>query len=167
MFVYSLRASTLKFFAVVCVALTALITMITFIPSYDGGELGYITTGKEEKINYDKIKTEEDRVGFLSQFGWSVKGAPVEVAEITVPSEFDKIFTGYNEIQKKQGLDVSKYTRKKITRYTYEVTNASCDGKVYANLFVYRGRIIACDVSSLDGEGFVYPMTQLPDGLLK
>ena len=45
MFVYSLRASTLKFFAVICVALTALITMITFIPGYDTGELGYITTG--------------------------------------------------------------------------------------------------------------------------
>ncbi|MBQ7356587.1 MAG: hypothetical protein IJW66_04205 [Clostridia bacterium] len=47
------------------------------------------------------------------------------------------------------------------------VTNFNFDGKVYANLFVYRNRIIACDVSSLDGEGFVYPMTQIPDGFLK
>ena len=37
MFVYSLKASTLKFFAVVCVAITAIITMIAFIPEYDGG----------------------------------------------------------------------------------------------------------------------------------
>jgi hypothetical protein len=157
MFVYSLRASTLKFFAVVCVALTALITMITFIPSYDGGELGYITTGKEEKINYDKIKTEEDRVGFLSQFGWSVKGAPIEVAEITVPSEFDKIFTGYNEIQKRQGLDLSKYKNKTVTRYTYEITNyEGAEGKVYANILVYRNKVIGGDICSADTNGFIH-----------
>jgi hypothetical protein len=157
MFVYSLRASTLKFFAVVCVALTALITMITFIPSYDGGELGYITTGKQEKINYDKIKTEEDRVGFLSQFGWSVKGAPVEVAEITVPSEFDKIFTGYNEIQKRQGLDLSKYKNKTVTRYTYEISNYDgAEGKVYANILVYRNKVIGGDICSADTNGFIH-----------
>ncbi len=157
MFVYSLRASTLKFFAVVCVALTALITMITFIPSYDGGELGYITTGKQEKINYDKIKTEEDRVGFLSQFGWSVKGAPIEVAEITVPSEFDKIFTGYNEIQKRQGLDLSKYKNKTVTRYTYEISNYDgAEGKVYANILVYRNKVIGGDICSADANGFIH-----------
>ena len=157
MFVYSLRASTLKFFAVVCVALTALITMITFIPSYDGGELGYITTGKEEKISYDKIKTEQDRVGFLSQFGWSVSGDPVEVAEITVPSEFDKIFMGYNEIQKRQGLDLSKYKNKTVTRYTYEVTNYACaEGKVYANILVYRNKVIGGDICSADASGFIH-----------
>ena len=71
MFVYSLKASTLKFFAVVCVALTALVMMITFIPSYDGGEFKYITTGNEAEINYSKIKTNEDRIGFLKQFGWN------------------------------------------------------------------------------------------------
>ena len=167
MFVYSLRASTLKFFAVVCVALTALITMITFIPSYDGGELGYITTGKEEKINYDKIKTEQDRVEFLSQFGWSVGAAPVEVAEITVPSEFDKIFTGYNEIQKRQGLDLSKYQNKKVTRYTSKVENYKTEGEVYANLFIFRGKIVACDISSASPDGFVIPLTKTEKANLK
>lgn len=157
MFVYSLRASTLKFFAVVCVALTALITMITFIPSYDGGELGYITTGKEEKINYDKIKTEQDRVEFLAQFGWSVGSEPVEVAEITVPSEFDKIFTGYNEIQKRQGLDLSKYKNKTVTRYTYEITNYDgAESKVYANILVYRNKVIGGDICSADAGGFIH-----------
>ena len=157
MFVYSLRASTLKFFAVVCVALTALITMITFIPSYDGGELGYITTGKEEKISYDKIKTEQDRAGFLAQFGWSVGSEPVEVAEITIPSEFDKIFMGYNEIQKRQGLDLSKYKNKTVTRYTYEVTNyAGAEGKVYANILVYRNKVIGGDICSADASGFIH-----------
>lgn len=157
MFVYSLRASTLKFFAVVCVALTALITMITFIPGYDTGELGYITTGQEKEINYDKIKTNEDRVNFLSQFGWQVKSEPVETAEITIPEEFDKIFMGYNEIQKRQGLDLSRYKNKNVMRYTYEVTNYSGeDGKVYANVIVYRNKVIGGDVCSANVNGFIH-----------
>ena len=157
MFVYSLRASTLKFFAVVCVALTALITMITFIPGYDGGDLGYITTGTQKEINYDKIKTNEDRVNFLSQFGWQVNSEPVETAEIVIPEEFDKIFTGYNEIQKRQGLDLSKYKKKNVMRDTYEVNNYKGeDGKVYANVIVYRNRVIGGDICSADVNGFIH-----------
>ena len=157
MFVYSLRASTLKFFAVVCVALTALVTMITFIPGYDGGGLGYISAGSEKEIKYDKIKTNEDRVNFLSQFGWQVKSEPVESADITLPSEFDKIFTGYNEIQKRQGLDLSKYKNKTVTRYTYEITNYEGeDGRVFANVIVYRGKVIGGDVCSADVNKFIH-----------
>ena len=157
MFVYSLRASTLKFFAVVCVALTALITMITFIPEYNSGELGYITTGKEGEISYDKIKTDADRVRFLSQFGWEIGATPIESAEITIPDQFDKIFTGYNEIQKRQGLDLSKYKRKKVMRYTYEITNYEGeDGKVYANILVYRNKVIGGDICSARVDGFIH-----------
>ena len=157
MFVYSLRASTLKFFAVVCVALTALIAMIAFIPGYDGGELGYITTGNEKEISYDKIKTNQDRIDFLAQFGWEVNGEPVETADITIPKEFDKIFTGYNEIQKRQGLDLSKYKNKNVTRYTYEITNYDGEeGKVYANVIVYRNKVIGGDICSADVKGFIH-----------
>ena len=96
MFIYSLRASTLKFFAVVCVALVTLITLIAFVPSFDD----VLTTTSSVEVNsktyvFDKVKTNEDRVNFLSQFGWQVKNEPVESAEITIPDSFDKIFLGY------------------------------------------------------------------------
>ena len=156
MFVYSLRASTLKFFAVVCVALTALIMMIAFIPGYDG-EQGFIATGSEKEISYEKIKTNEDRVNFLSQFGWKVSGEALERVDITIPEEFDKIFTGYNEIQKRQGLDLSRYKGKDVTRYTYEITNYEGEeGKVYANVIVYRNKVIGGDVCSADVKGFIH-----------
>ena len=157
MFVYSLKASTLKFFAVVCVALTALVMMITFIPRYDGGEIKSITTGNESKINYSKIKTNEDRIAFISQFGWRVEQTPVEEVEVTVPEKFDKVFNGYNEIQKRQGLDLSKYKGKTVTRYTYEVTNYENEnGKVYANVIVYRNKVIGGDICSANVGGFIH-----------
>lgn len=156
MFIYSLRASTLKFFAVVCVALVTLITLIAFVPTYGEGSADVPTSG-EVDVNYDKIKTEEDRVKFLSQFGWEVKTPEVTSGEVTIPSEFDKVFTGYNEIQKRQGLDLSRYKKKKVTRYTYEITNyEGYDGVVYANLIIYKGRVIAGDVCSADVTGFIH-----------
>ena len=154
MFIYTLRASTIKFFAVICVALVTLITLIAFIPAY--GESAPTAT-EEAEIVYDGVKTEADRVAFLRQFGWEVKGDPVKVVEVTIPSEFDKIFVGYNEIQKRQGLDLTKYQKKKVTRYTYEITNyEGAEGVVYANLLVYRNRVIGGDVCSADTTGFIH-----------
>ena len=155
MFIYSLRAGTVKFFGVLCVTLVALITLIAFVPSYDGD----VATGAvpEVTVNYDKIKTNEDRINFLRQFGWEVSPEPTEVKEITVPSEFDKVFGAYNELQRAQGLDLARYKRKSVTRYTYEITNyPGYDGKVYANVLVYRKKVIGGDICSADRSGFVF-----------
>ena len=154
MFIYSVKASTLKFLGVICVSLVAIITLIAFVPAY--GE-GSISASKDNEISYTGVKTNEDRIAFLAQFGWEVKGEPVEEREITIPSEFDKIFTGYNEIQKRQGLDLSDYKKKKVVRYTYEVTNYDgANGTVYANVIVYRNRVIGGDICSADVTGFVH-----------
>ena len=156
MFVYSLRASTLKFFAVLCVALTTLITMIVFIPEYDG-DLTELSTSGDVEIRYDKVKTNEDRIAFLRQFGIEVESAPKESVEVTIPENFDKVFTGYNEIQKRQGLDLSKYKNKKVMRYTYVVKNYEGEeGVVYANVLVYRNKVIGGDVCSADVTGFIH-----------
>ena len=160
MFICSIRASTVKFFAFVLVAVALVIGVVGF------GADAAVSASASGDVNLSGIKTKEDRVAFMTSLGIQV--ADGEQSQVfVIPKSFDRVILGYNEIQKKQGLDVTKYTRKKITRYTYEVTNFDSEGKVYANLFIYRNRIIACDVSSLDGDGFVYPMTKIPDGLLK
>ena len=146
MFIYSLRASTIKFFAVVTVSLAAIIALIAFVPAYGEGSLPVSGDGK---VDYTGIKTNEDRIEFLGSFGWKVDEKPVQTVEVTIPEQFDKIFTGYNEIQKRQGLDLSDYKNKKVTRYTYNVTNYDGEkGEVYANLIVYRNRVIGGDICS-------------------
>ena len=156
MFIYSLRASTLKFFAVVCVALVALITLIAFVPSFEGG---YASASASEatSYSYEKVKSNEDRINFLSQFGWQVKNDPVSTEKVSVPDSFDKVLMGYNEIQKEQGLDISKYKGKELTRYTYEVTNYNgYDGVVYATVLVYRNKVVGGDICSADAGGFIH-----------
>ncbi len=153
MFVYSMRAGTVKLIGVVCVALTVLITLIAFVPTYTLSS----ETSADAQYQYEKIKTESDVVSFLSQFGWTVESSPVEVKTVTVPAEFDKIFAAYNELQKEQGLNLSKYKNKDVTRYTFAVTNyEGFEGTVYANVLVYRNRVIAGDVCSADPNGFIH-----------
>ncbi len=173
MFIYSIKASSIKFFGVICVALAALIALIAFVPAYagadtptigDGGQAGGVSAGAPEAetgvsvtYRYDKVKSADAAASFLAQFGWVVDAGSVETAEVTIPAEFDKIFAGYNEMQKAQGLDLSKYKNKAVTRYTFTVTNYDgYDGTVYANVLVRRGRVIGGDICSADVSGFIH-----------
>ena len=155
MFVYSMRASTLKFFGVVCVALAVLIALIALVPTYDADA----TASETVSYTYDKIKSDDDVEKFLAQFGWQVGAEPHETADVTIPEEFDKIFAAYNEIQKRQGLDLSRYKRKDVKRYTYLIENyPDYEGKVYANLIVFRDRIVGADLTGEGERGFVKPL---------
>lgn len=155
MFVYSLKASSLKFVSVLLISVISLAALILFVPQYQPTTANTLYLNNET-INYSKIKTNEDRIDFLSQFGWTVNSAAVEEQEVTIPGEFDNVFVGYNEIQRMQGLDLSKYKRKTMMRYTYEVTNyKDYDGTVYANLLVYRNKVVGGDICSADVDGFI------------
>ena len=150
MFVYSFRASSLKAFATISLALLILVTLILTVPSYGAIEAG------ADGISYSDVKSAKDAAEFLKQFGWNVSGDPIETVEIKVPSEFDSVFNEYNEIQKHQGLDLGKYRRKKVTRYTFEVTNyPDATGIVLASVIVYKGNVIAGDLCQSGANGFV------------
>ena len=161
MFVYSVRASTVKFFGFIALTLAVLVAIVLV----GGGDTVLASTGGE--VDYSGIKTAEDRIEFIERFGLRVETEPVEEVPFTMPDNFDRVILGYNELQKRQGLDLSKYAKKKVTRYTYKVTNYDHEGDVYANIFVYRSRIVACDVCSADPTGFVVPLTLVDASNLK
>lgn len=155
MFVYTCRANTVKFFACVVAAVVVLTGLVIFLPSYGINTTAAIAAANE-KICFDKVKTNEDRLNFLKQFGWETESEPKESVKLSVPSDFDKILAQYNELQKQQGLDLAKYRGKEVTRYTYVVTNyPDYSGTVYANIIVYKNRVIGGDVCSADVEGFI------------
>ncbi len=158
MFIYSVRASTLKFFGAVILSVAALVTLICFIPTVDAEEAQTFSQG--EKINYANIKSNDDRVNFLRQFGWEVDAAPTKEETVTIPDEFDRVYTGYNDMQKALGLDLSKYRNKEVIRYCYKITNyPDYEGEVIATLLVYRNKVIGGDISSADASGFTHGFT--------
>ena len=153
MFIYSVRAGTLKFFGAVLLSLALVLSILVLV------EPSAAAAGGEavETVNYSGIRTDADRVAFLEAFGIRVSPTPTEEKSFTVPAEFDRVLAGYNEIQKAQGLDLARYKNKKVTRYTYLVENyEGYEGKVYVNLLMYKNRIVAADVSSADPYGFVH-----------
>lgn len=161
MFIYSVRASTVKLMGFVLLFAVLLLGLVLT----GSGEA--VLAASTTAVDYSGIKTNEDRVAFMEKFGIKVEEKPIDEDAFTMPEDFDRVILGYNELQKKQGLDLSKYQKKKVTRYTYKVTNYSSDGEVFANLFVYRGKIVACDVCSASPDGFVTPLTLVDPSKLK
>ena len=155
MFICTVRANTLKFFTVIAVSIAALCAIILMVPEYTPVSTKAIMA-EAEKYSYDKIKTVDDVVSFLAQFGWEVEKTPVEEVKIKIPAEFDKVMNSYNELQRKQGLDLSKYRDREVTRYTFKVTNyPDYNGSVMANVIIYKKKVIGGDLCSTDVTGFI------------
>ena len=153
MFIYSIRASSIKFIAVL------VLTLAVFLGIWFSADSVFASALTYNEIDFSKVKSEEDRIAFIEQFGYKVKKDSCESVDFVMPENFDRVLVGYNEIQKIQGLDLRKYSKKKITRFTYEVESEEIgeDG-AFVNLLIYRNRIIACDVSSKSPDGFVKPL---------
>ena len=157
MFVYSMRASTVRFFGVVCVTLILLATLVLLVPELQPVAAAGEITEDTQSISYEGVENAADGVTFLAQFGWEVAPTPTEQTTVAIPTQFDKVFGAYNEMQRAQGLDLSTYGGRTVQRYTYRVTNyEGHEGTVLANLLVFRGRVIGGDICSADQAGFLH-----------
>ncbi len=155
MFICTVKANTLKFIGVVGLAVLSLAVIVFCIPEYTPVTTNSIAVSVS-KYNFEKIKTPEDIEGFLAQFGWEFEKEPIEEVTMKIPQEFDKVMNAYNELQKNQGLDLSKYKGKQVTRYTYKITNyPDYTGTVFANVILYKNKVIGGDICSSDVTGFI------------
>lgn len=155
MFVYSVRASTVRFFGVIALTLALLIGTLAL----GGGATVAASAGTEASYRFTGVRDEAGRVAFFRQFGIEVGEGAADERTFVLPGNFDRVLVGYNEVQRQMGLDLGRYKNKKVTRFTYEVKNAPEGMTVYAGILVYRGRVIAADLASADPSGFVLPLT--------
>ena len=163
MFVCSVRSSTIKFFAVIILTLAVVFSAVAL----SGRDSAVYASAAGREINYGGIKTNEDRLEFIRSFGLEVESQPTAEEQFSLPDNFDRVISGYNEIQKTQGLNLTKYAGKKVTHYAYTVKNYNFDGKVEVNLIIHRNKIIACDISSTEQGGFVLPLVGIDPAKLK
>lgn len=153
MFIYTVKASKLKFFALLICAVAVLLTLAAVIPKTENnGEVAVVS------YNYGGIANNADRVSFLKGFGYEVETTPLEVVKVTIPDRFDSVYEKYNDIQRAQGLNLKRFRGRTVTRYTYKVTNIGGAGgaDVLANILVYRKNVIGGDVCSLGTDGFIH-----------
>ena len=153
MFVYSVRASALRFVAVLTAAVVVLALLVAFVPSY-------VPTSHlvgEEKVVYDNISSLGARMEFLAGFGWEIDAEREDASAVTVPAKFDAVYEDYNDIQRAQGLNLQRYRGKTVMRYTYPVKNyEGWDGEVWATMLVYKDRVIGGDICYASPQGFVH-----------
>ena len=88
---------------------------------------------------------EADVERFLTSCGYSSSEFLFQ-HEITVPKNWNDIYTEYNELQRQQGFDLVPYKGKAAVEYEYFV-----DDTLNASVLVSENRIIAAHVASCDG----------------
>ncbi len=105
------------------------------------------------------LLTNEQRVAWLESLGWAVVPEPVEVLRTTLPDELVEPYRSYNELQLRQGYDLTPYLGQTLERCTYTVTNhPSHPGPCQADLFLSDGVIVAGDVICTGENGFIAPL---------
>ncbi len=131
MFVFSFRASSVKFLCALCVCLLAGAFVIALMP-----EAGYAvnvnkieTSENLEKIN---VSTDKGREKYINALGFEVEADSVVHNSEKVPEVFTAALEQYNSLQKAQGFDLEKLKGKNVTSYTYKI-------KSYPDGFDFKG----------------------------
>lgn len=109
----------------------------------------------------DGVSTPEGRQAFLSELGWEVDPASEDLRSVQLPRELEGMLKEYNEIQLKQGYDLSKHLGETCQQYCYRVTNYPDQSQtVLVTLYVQGDRVIAGDVHSTALNGFLQGLRQ-------
>ena len=104
--------------------------------------------------------TNEERVAYLASLGWEVDSEPLESLRLTLPETLEEPYRSYNDLQRRQGFDLTPCLGKTVERCAYRVTNypdrpESCQ----IDLYICDGRVIAGDVLCAGANGFIDTLT--------
>jgi len=161
MFVISVKASRLKWWIVGGAGVLATLLLLCSVfhsPASLTTAAGTVYPGE----------TNVQRREFLAHFGWETSEDPIEIVEVLIPQTFDEIYTSYNDLQKSQGFDLTRYRGKRVKKWIYSITNYPGESSgVLATLLIRDGVIIGGDISSERADGFRHGFSQnstLPSG---
>ena len=119
--------------------------------------LGGNGTAVSALVDSTGVRTNEDRVAYLEQYGWTVDPEPAAVEELLIPETFDETYAQYLELQSSQGFDLTKYCGKRVKRYAYTITNyPTGETGVQAGLLIYKNTVIGGEVLSSQLDGFIH-----------
>lgn len=90
-----------------------------------------------------KASTQREREEFFAQFGY--EASSINSYEITVPSQGENL-KAYNEIQKKQGMNIMPYGDKQAQMYVLSLKGNKGEA-LYGFLMVYKDRVIGAHIS--------------------
>ena len=107
----------------------------------------------------------DDRVRFLNGFGWEVTTSPTESSQVRIPEKPTEVFDRYNDLQKSQGYDLSRYAGQTVMRYVYKVNNyPGATEPVYATVLISKNQVIGGDVTHTAAKGVIHGF-KMPQGV--
>ena len=153
MFVWSLKTSKRELIIIGVGVLAFIITAVLLLAS-PGSRSASALADSGYTLSADGA---DERLAFLSQFGWQCDAEPVSVKEVIIPAKFNDVYEQYNQLQLRQGFDLQALSGRRVKLWTYRVTNyPGSTGDVVANLLVLDGRVVGGDISSTLLDGFMH-----------
>ena len=107
------------------------------------------------------VTSNDDRVQFLSAFGWEVAASPTESGQVRIPESSSEVFTRYNALQKSMGYDLTAFAGKTVMRYVYKIKNfPGATADVYATLLICNNQVIGGDITDTSANGKIQGFTK-------
>ena len=87
--------------------------------------------------------------GFLREFSLDFDSLESS-RELTLPPKDDEAFAKYSELQSEIGLNVLKFSGKKVEQRYLKLKNKTKSGhRLYAVLYIHKTRVVACHLTTL------------------
>lgn len=94
-----------------------------------------------------RVSDKEETEKFFAQFGLAVDFTNCTEKEIIIPNEFDSLYEEYNNLQKSQGLDLSKYKGRTAQQRIYPIITESGQ-EFYAVLIVINDKVVGGHINA-------------------
>ena len=147
MFVMTARVDKKKIAIVVACIIAAVALLIILL----GG-----SKKQPEATGVISVSSNDDRVNFLSGFGWEVTNSPVQTGQVRIPEKANEVFERYNMLQKSQGYDLSAYEGQTVMRYVYQINNyPGATEPVYATVLISKNQVIGGDITDTAAKGVI------------
>lgn len=118
--------------------------------------------GSVSTIGSNAVISNDDRVQFLSGFGWEVVSSPAETSQVRIPADSSEVFERYNALQKSMGYDLSAYQGKTVMRYVYKIKNyPGATEPVYATILISSNKVIGGDITDTSATGVIQGFEKL------
>ena len=146
MFLMTAKVSRRRLLAAACGLIVLIAGMLLLLRHPDAAET--LAPGELRP----EVKTAAQRKEYLEKLGWEV--GEEKTMQVRIPREGGEVFDRYNELQKSQGFDLTKFAGKNVLRYEFDVRNfPGADAPVHATLLCYRGRLIGGDLTDTSAGG--------------
>lgn len=144
----TLKLKPKTIFGIILAITGVAVIIVTFITNH------YENKNSESVAAVVSASTDQERRDYLASYGWETS-SEYEEKELTIPESWNQVYADYNEVQINQGFDLSDYKGKRVTLYTYTVTNyEGIKQGIVADMLVSDGVLIGgdiCNTSAKDG----------------